>query len=294
MESVKRRKVELPQDKSYICQHPADFKGMCVRCGRKIENDGDGDGDASRVSLRYLHENFRISNGDLLRLRASYSKILLRRKKLFLVLDLDHTLLHSCIYDLIKPCEEEYFKEAVPDDLIRMDHLKLMTKLRPFVRTFLKEASDLFQLCIYTMGNRWYALQMAKLLDPENVYFNCRIISRDDCTVKNEKSLDLVLGHENATIVVDDTKRMWEKHEENLIEIGRYHYFASKCKNCKSVTELRCDESESDGQLAAVLEILKGVHSSFFDGENEVNLEDRDVREVLKSFRKKIQLLQEK
>ncbi|KAL8526023.1 hypothetical protein ACS0TY_015300 [Phlomoides rotata] len=175
-----------------------------------------------------------------------------------------------------------------------MDHLKLMTKLRPLVRTFLKEASDLFQMCIYTMGDRRYALQMAKLLDPENIYFNCRIISRDDCTVKNQKSLDLVLGHENATIVVDDTKMMWEKHKENLIEVGRYDYFASKCKNRKSFSEERCDESESNGQLAAVLEILKGVHSLFFDGENEVNLEDRDVREVLKTFKNKIQFLQEK
>ncbi|KAG5564418.1 hypothetical protein RHGRI_000562 [Rhododendron griersonianum] len=49
--------------------------------------------------------------------------------------------------------------------IFRLDSMNMLTKLRPFVRTFLKEASKLFEMDIYTMGKCSYALQMAKSLD---------------------------------------------------------------------------------------------------------------------------------
>lgn len=84
----------------------------------------------------------------------------------------------------------------------------MMTKLRPYVRTFLKEASKLFEMYIYTMGERPYAVEMAKLLDPEDIYFTSRIIARGDSTQKNRKSLDVVLGKENAIVILDDTEEV--------------------------------------------------------------------------------------
>lgn len=49
----------------------------------------------------------------------------------------------------------------------------------------------------------------------------------------------------------------------------RYHFFASSCKNfgfnCKSLSELKTDESETDGALSTVLKVLQRVHSLFFD-----------------------------
>lgn len=86
-----------------------------------------------------------------------------------------------------------------------LDSKHMMTKLRPFVQTFFKEASKLFKMYIYTMGDRPYALQMAKLLDPSGVYFGTWVISRDDVTQRHEKGLEVVLGHENAIVILDDT-----------------------------------------------------------------------------------------
>lgn len=49
----------------------------------------------------------------------------------------------------------------------------------------------------------------------------------------------------------------------------RYHFFASSCRqfgfNCKSLSELKSDESEPDGALATVLKVLQRIHSMFFD-----------------------------
>lgn len=82
----------------------------------------------------------------------------------------------------------------------------MMTKLRPYVHTFLKEASNLFEMYIYTMGEKTYAQEMAKLLDPNKVYFNSRVISHSDSTQRYQKSLDVVLGQESAVLILDDTE----------------------------------------------------------------------------------------
>lgn len=63
--------------------------------------------------------------------------------------------------------------------------------------------------------------------------------------------------------------QVWGKHKENLILMERYHFFASSCRqfgfNCKSLSQERSDESETDGALATILRVLQKIHSIFFD-----------------------------
>ena len=64
-----------------------------------------------------------------------------------------------------------------------------MMKLRPFVCTFLKEASEMFEMYIYTMGDQHYASEMAKLLDPQGEYFSAKVISCKHDTQEHQKGL---------------------------------------------------------------------------------------------------------
>ncbi|XP_028794098.1 RNA polymerase II C-terminal domain phosphatase-like 4 [Neltuma alba] len=86
------------------------------------------------------------------------------------------------------------------------------------------------------MGDRAYALEMAKLLDPKGQYFH---------------------------------SKAWMKHKDNLILMERYHFFASSWRqfgfNCRSLAESRSDECESDGVLARILNVLKQAHHTSFD-----------------------------
>ena len=91
------------------------------------------------------------------------------------------------------------------NNLFKLDKSKIITKLRPFVHTFLEEASKLFEMYIYTKGARGYALEMAELLDPQNKYFHSRIISREDSTHEHQKGLDIIFGRESTILVVDDS-----------------------------------------------------------------------------------------
>lgn len=56
------------------------------------------------------------------------------------------------------------------------------------------------------MGERVYALKMAKLLDPDYTYFKSRVIARGDCNLSDRKGLDVILGKKSATLILDDTQ----------------------------------------------------------------------------------------
>ncbi|CAO2826015.1 unnamed protein product [Amaranthus hypochondriacus] len=277
------------------CTHPGFLKEMCIGCGKRLD---DGARVGAGVAFRYIHEDLMLGSDEISRLRDADVRTLLRHKKLYLVLDLDHTLLNSTRLDDLSS-EEEYlmsqtdsFKDISKGSLFRLDMIRMMTKLRPFIRTFLQEASNMFEMYIYTMGERHYALNMANLLDPGGLYFNSRVISQADCTQRHQKGLDVVLGVESAVLILDDTEAVWQKHKDNLILMERYHYFSSSCRqfgfHCKSLSELKSDENEADGSLATVLGVLKKINGLFFDPEREDDFAARDVRQVLKQVRKEI------
>ncbi|KAL5547488.1 hypothetical protein UlMin_002719 [Ulmus minor] len=276
--------------KKDVCSHPGSFGALCYLCGQRVEEEESG------VTFAYIHKGLRLHNDEIVRLRSTDMKKLLRDKKLYLVLDLDHTLLNSTRIIDMTP-DEEYLKSQAASmqdsegSLYLLETMHMMTKLRPFVRNFLKEAHKFFEMYIYTMGDRPYALAMAKLLDPKREYFGDRVISRDDGTQKHQKGLDIVLGHESAVLIIDDTENAWTKHNNNLVLIDRYHYFNSSCRQfgftCGSLSQSKTDESDDEGALARILKVLKQVHNKFFD-EPGVDPTDRDVRQVLKPLRKEV------
>ncbi|XP_010480416.1 PREDICTED: RNA polymerase II C-terminal domain phosphatase-like 4 [Camelina sativa] len=264
------------------CKHPYSFGSRpCIVCGKNLDETG--------VSLRRIHQAGGLNRDERNRIRKSDMRIMESQRKLYVFLDLDNTLLNSTRINKVTT-DEDYLKTLTLEDresllLFTVASVGYMTKLRPFVRTFLKEASEMFEMYIYTNAKRHYARAMAKLLDPEGVYFGGRIISRDDSTVRYEKNLDVVLVNEEPVLIVDDLEHVWShKHRDNLIQIERYDFFASSSKKFfKSLSELKMDESESDGALSTVLNVLKRTHCLFFQDTS------RKVRSVLKQVLKRVQ-----
>ncbi|XP_045802741.1 RNA polymerase II C-terminal domain phosphatase-like 4 [Trifolium pratense] len=295
------------------CLHPGSMEGICITCGQNLPGKyGLTVGYMQKIwivvltACRYFRipglmvlidldqKGLRLEGDEMSRLSSRTMKSLLNHRKLCLVLDLDHTLLNTT--SLFWLTSEEMalntnagsLQDVSKGSLFISESMNLMTKLRPFVRTFLKEASEMFEMYIYTMGDRPYAIQMAKLLDPQEEYFKDKIISRDDGTKKDKKDLDIVMGTENAILILDDKEEVWPNHNDNLMLMERYLFFKSSCQEFgykfKSLTELQSDEDETNGALSKILKVLKQIHSAFFD-ELQGDLIDRDVRQVLSSLR---------
>lgn len=154
--------------------------------------------------------------------------------------------------------KEEIDREKPLRHLFRFNHMEMWTKLRPGIWTFLEkvlhlgrfghsycyeqittsmfyviyftmQASKLYELHLYTMGNKLYATEMAKVLDPKGVLFAGRVISRGDDNgfvdgderYPKSKDLEGVLGMESAVVIIDDSVRVWPHNKLNLIVVER-------------------------------------------------------------------------
>eukprot|EP00879_Flechtneria_rotunda_P003572 GHRR01003806.1.p1 GENE.GHRR01003806.1~~GHRR01003806.1.p1 ORF type:complete len:605 (+),score=304.07 GHRR01003806.1:163-1977(+) len=144
----------------------------------------------------------------------------------------------------------------------------LWTKLRPGVSAFLAAVAPLYELHIYTMGDKGYAGLMADVLDPEHKLFVGRVISAADSTRAGQKDLDVLLADESLVLILDDTEQVWEKHRANLIQVERYHYFGASTRlfhhNAQSPLEQGADEPESGGVLDTAAQLLVHIHARVY------------------------------
>ncbi|KOM36704.1 hypothetical protein LR48_Vigan03g008500 [Vigna angularis] len=225
-------------------------------------------------------------------------------RKLCLVLDLDHTLLNSAKFVEVDPVHDEILRKKEEQDrekphrhLFRFPHMGMWTKLRPGIWNFLEKASKLYELHLYTMGNKLYATEMAKVLDPKGVLFAGRVISRGDDTdsvdgeerAPKSKDLEGVLGMESAVVIIDDSVRVWPHNKLNLIVVERYTYFPCSRRQFglpgPSLLEIDHDERPEAGTLASSLAVIERIHQNFFASQS---LEEVDVRNILASEQRKI------
>ncbi|KAJ8475975.1 hypothetical protein OPV22_019702 [Ensete ventricosum] len=247
-------------------------------------------GDIDRLLDGRILEQKAAAQRDRARRLVEQNRMVASRK-LSLVLDLDHTLLNSTKFVDVDPLHEELLRRKEKQDrgkprrhLFRLRHMGLWTKLRPGIWNFLEKANELFELHICTLGNRAYAAEMAKLLDPTGCLFAGRVMSRrddGDRMVSERKDLNGVLGLECAAVIIDDTPGVWPRHcQPNLIAVERYHFFASSRRKFglpgPSLLEMERDEREEDGTLASSLAIIRRIHDDFFSSHS-----DGDCRKLL-------------
>lgn len=236
--------------------------------------------------------------------RLEEQKKMFSVRKLCLVLDLDHTLLNSAKFVEIDSVHEEILRKKEEQDrekpyrhLFRFPHMGMWTKLRPGIWNFLEKASNLFELHLYTMGNKLYATEMAKLLDPKGDLFAGRVISRGDDgdpfdgdeRVPKSKDLEGVLGMESAVVIIDDSVRVWPHNKLNLIVVERYIYFPCSRRQFglpgPSLLEIDHDERPEDGTLASCLGVIQRIHQNFFAHRS---IDEADVRNILSTEQQKI------
>jgi RNA polymerase II C-terminal domain phosphatase-like 3/4 len=77
------------------------------------------------------------------------------------------------------------------------------------VHAFLAAVRPLYELHIYTMGDRAYAARVRQLLDPRRTHMFTSVISACDSTSTAAKDLDVVMADERMVLILDDTEQVW-------------------------------------------------------------------------------------
>ncbi|KAI4364448.1 hypothetical protein MLD38_020538 [Melastoma candidum] len=253
------------------CAHPMSYKGKCLLCNEFV-------GDDHGMAFEYLLPDLRITEFHADFIRRMHTNKTVKAGKLHLVLDLDNTLLHTVRLDEMAGAIMLGHGDLLANgrDLVLINN-EFLTKLRPFLREFLKEASTMFEMTVYTMGGCVYGSIMVELIDPDRSYFSDRVITREDCTTRGRKSLDVVLAEESNVIIIDDRRDVWPEHGVNLIQIKPYHYLSED----GTMMEERAVDDDNDWALLDILERLRDIHRAYFSPESEIE-GIKDVRTLLK------------
>lgn len=182
-----------------------------------------------------------ISQDEASKIEAETEDRLLKSRKLTLVVDLDQTIIHATVdptvaqwqnnpsarnHDVLKDVQAFSLPDA---GYVPAGHKPTETwyyvKLRPGLREFLENISKLYELHIYTMGTRAYALNVAKIVDPEGKIFGNRVLSRDESGSMTQKDLArLFPKNTKMVVIIDDRGDVW-KWSDNLIRVKPYDFF---------------------------------------------------------------------
>ena len=193
------------------CAHPAIIDGLCAVCGQPANSDSSPESnpnmaptstsalekhhrrDNDNVNVNAEAENherdsFTLVGGVTISISSEYARTystdtfqsLRTAKKLNLVLDLDHTLLHATadrrasswigkiedVHTLLLPLMEGHpLQQQQQGSGSKLNWLQPhYVKLRPYLAEFLCRIMDQYEVSIYTAGTRMYAEKIADLI----------------------------------------------------------------------------------------------------------------------------------
>ena len=172
------------------CTHPAIIDGLCAVCGQRASTIGPSggstqiNGDGNEPIEEKKHDSLTLSGGVTVSISTEYgqtfstdtSQSLRAAKKLNLVLDLDHTLLHATadrraaswlgkckdLHTLSLPIMEGHPMQQGGGGVAMV--LPHFVKLRPHLAEFLCAIRDQYEISIYTAGTRMYAEKIADVI----------------------------------------------------------------------------------------------------------------------------------
>ena len=225
----------------------------------------------------------------------------MKAKKLILILDLDHTLLHASQFcskeDLSQ--HEDIYEIFLTIGIRKQVHY---VKARPGLTQFLEEIAPKFEMYVYTHGTREYALEVLRHLDPKRKFVADRVLTRSDkqhYSKKLSKDLtNLFPADDSMVLIVDDRKDVWSENSDNLqnlITVKPYRYFKYNAK-----TQINNESGPMFPALASVqtgkdndkvLKHLQGlltwIHNRFFL-QMQSEQGKANVKDVVRELRQRI------
>jgi RNA polymerase II subunit A-like phosphatase len=255
------------------CPHSIQFQGLCGMCGKDMTEmswaSASDDTDRARINMIHDQTALRVSEDEASKAEEELQRRLLKHRKLSLVVDLDQTIIHACIeptvgewqsdptspnYEAVKDVKSFQLNDDGPRGLA--SGCWYYIKMRPGLKEFLAKISEMYELHVYTMGTRAYAMNIAKIVDPDKKLFGDRIISRDENGNITTKSLARLFPVDTKMVVIiDDRADVWPKNRPNLIKVVPYDFFLG-------IGDINSSFLPKREELPKMTPVLKKKHSS--------------------------------
>lgn len=189
---------------------------------------------------------------------------LLKQKKLILLLDLDHTVMHAtCDNDFGDINQIVEAKKKIPILQSNIHQFEAggrtyFVKLRPKAKEFIENISEFFEINVYTASERGYANQIIKLLDPEGKFIGTRALTRTESPDMTKKFVERLFPFSvELVVIVDDSVHAWvhDKGQFHMFKIPRFYFFIPKKQQDKNRKKKEEQQTEKEEE-----EKLKEIH----------------------------------
>lgn len=231
-----------------FCPHSVVYQGLCAVCGEEavVSHFANVNERTTRLPVAYNARTLSVTRAEAESVAYMTAQQLLRERRLLLVLDLDHTLVHATDDPRASAVLEHSPSGSDASSIASFSlassvatspgplNSRMHLKLRPHLSEFLSRCAALFELHIYTMGSRPYADRVAELIDPEKRLFSGRITSREDFEEgrSNQKNISRLFPCDDSMVlIIDDREDVWvsgtgASFMPNLIRAKPYYFFS--------------------------------------------------------------------
>lgn len=284
------------------CPHDTFYVNLCLKCGFKKTEEYEN----QAKSYGFLASDFSYSLKRAESLEKSVVNNYLNNQKLILFLDLDNTIIHTSpikiVQDDINKLQEtykEYFaKVPIKNEFKRTD--TILVKFRPFLKTFLKNIKNKYEIYIYTQGTKEYATGIIQYVNSNfesDSLSTERMMHRilDENGFATNKSIKKVFPtQENMILILDDHIEVWKESKEsgdNFICIYPYKFFTEKDKfmnqlgapNGEKTNKEKYLKYDYDNVLFCITNLLLSVHRKFFDFYNKFKFQ-KNIQRITKEM----------
>ena len=274
-----------PDDKKIIlepCKHETFYVKCCLKCGFKKTEEYD-----IMNKDRFVANEFSYSKEKAESLEKKTIDTYLKKQKLIILLDLDNTIIHTYTSLIRLPDTEikflrdlykTYFAKVPIKNEVNRNEI-ILVKFRPFLKTFLKNIQNKYEIYIYTHGTKEYAtgiIQYINLNFEHDSLSTRRMLYRvydKNGNPKIKSIKDVFPTQENMILIIDDRINVWKESGGNFICIYPYKFFN---ENDRLINELPNDKqknmnieyylkNEYDNVLFCITNLLLCIHRKFFE-----------------------------
>jgi len=208
------------------CRHLTDWKGICTSCGEPVAKIPNR--QTVKLSLKPGQRDLNLHVSVAMETSSNHRQKLLDNKKLIMLLDLDHTVIHTLSSDLTGNSNVQV--QSVMDENPSLfsetisfkdgNDITYWVKLRPNAVDFIAEMSKYYEINVYTAAVRTYADEIVKHLDPAGKYIGNRVLTRTECGNDQRKFISRLFPYSaELVVIVDDSVQAWEA------DTGKYHLY---------------------------------------------------------------------
>ena len=284
------------------CPHDTFYVNLCLKCGFKKTEEYEN----QTKSYGFLATDFSYSLKRAESLEKSVVNNYLNNEKLILFLDLDNTIIHTSPIKIVEneinklhETYKEYFaKVPIKNEFKGKDII--LVKFRPFLKTFLKNIKNKYEIYIYTQGTKEYATGIIQYVNSNfegDSLSTERMMHRilDENGFATNKSIKNVFPtQENMILILDDHIEVWKESKEsgdNFICIYPYKFFTEKDKfinqsgafNGEKTNKEKYLKYDYDNVLFCITNLLLYVHRKFFEFYNKFKFQ-KNIQRITKEI----------